>query len=320
MKKNFTITGVVVACLMLAGVPYSKADSFMKSLGLDDVKRPGIVCRQLGLYPVFEYKKNGQSRFYVTPFAPACVKAADNLAKAKAAGIAAAPAVQDAATPPVPTIDIKCIHKENTIKLDNGEYASAFWETLSSSAKLYTNIDTNFDGNTQIQVQCGGITYTTTLGDGDTSPWSDGTTPLTTAFEKGKSIIKSQYWTGVTNKGPDGKIKNDVTMTISWKPGLIQIKFTLKGPRNLPFVADNTNVTEPTNDQDGDITVTIVTFSIAITQNGSGTTTTWSLANEDSTGKKKTKVMIKKFPDGSSAYYPLVNWSSALKKAQATEM
>jgi hypothetical protein len=330
MKKQSIITAAILVCLLIGSTPCTRAGSVMQSLmqtlGIDKIPRKAVIARKLGLYPVFEHKKRtGKSRLYITPFAPVCVKAADKLAAQKAAGTVST--TTKAATVKVPIVDIQTKHQEKTVKIidvnGNKNYATAFWETIKTKSKIYDQtIDTNFDGNLQIQVQCGSTIYTTTLGEGDKSPWDDGVTPLTDTFEKGKFIIKDQYWPGVTNKGPDGKIKTDVTLKMSWKPGLIQIQFNIKGPRNLPFLSDNTDCTSPVNQNDGDITVTINTFSIALVKDsGAGATVgTWSLSNIETPGKKKTKVQKKKIPDPldptamSTGYYVLGNFNTKLKK------
>lgn len=316
MKKRLIITGVVFVCLFLASVPYCKAESLMSILGLDQIPRKASVARQLGVYPVFEHnKKSGKNRLYVTLTPPVCVKAAEEAAARKAAGI-----IPEKAVAKVSTVDFKIKHTEKTVKIIDGNgdknYANAFWEQVGTKSKLYDIADTTFDGNLQIQVQCGATIYTTTLSEGDKSPWDDGVTPVTDTFEKGSFQIKDQYWPRVTTKGPDGKIKNDVTLKMKWKPGMIQIQYTIKGPRNLPFLSDNTDITDPANDADGDISVTINTFSIALVKDsGAGSTVgTWSLTGVDIDGKKKTKVQKKKLPDGTIGYYVLVNYKCTLRK------
>lgn len=313
MKKSIIVIGVVLVSLFMANVPYSKAGS-LKELGLDKIPRKASIARQLGLYPVFEHnKKSGNSRVYVTLTPPVCVKAAEEAAAKKAAGIESAATTGS-------TVDFKVKHTEKTVKIIdvNGDnnYASALWEQVTTKSKIYDVADTAFDGNLQIQVQCGATIYTTTLSQGDKSPWDDGVTPVTDTFEKGKFQIKDQYWRGVTKNGPDGKTKDDVRLMMSWKPGKIQIIFILKGPRNLPFLSDNTNCTDPGNDQDGDISVTINTFSIALVKDsGAGATVgTWSITGVGIDGKKKTKVQKKKLPDGTIGYYVLVNYTGNLKK------
>ena len=313
MKKNLIISCAVLLCLAAVGIPTSHADYLSEAIGLDKVKRKAVLCEKLGLYPVFTYRKDGKSSLTVTPFAPVTVQA---IADANAKQQAGEAAVENATVKPS-TVDIQVKHKEKTVKLDSGEYATALWETIKNHGKLYDVTDTAYTAATQFEITTNGFTYTFTLGDGVAEKSKFAAT-------SGKCVLEDQYWTGVTNKGPDGKLKNDVKATVIWKDGTVKAKLTIKGPRNLAFVTDNTTTTDPADDTDGAIEVG-VTYSIAITNNG--TTETWVLeppAGSTTTpapGKKKTKVQTKKTALNAEgkALYVLENWDCKLKKAELTK-
>jgi len=311
MKKNSLIISVLIVCVTVIGMFSAQAESLVETIGLNKIKRKAVLCKQLGLYPVFTYKKDRKSSFYVTPFAPVTAQAiADMNAKQKNGELKGILFAKKAKIKPS-TVDIQAKHQEKTVKLDSSEYATALWETIKNSAKLYDVTDTAYTAATQFEITTNGLTYTFTLGDGVAKKTKFGT-------DSGRCTIEDQYWPGVTNKGPDGKIKNDVKATIIWKPGSVKAKLTLKGPRNLAFIANNTTTTDPTTSNDGSIDVT-VNYSIAITNNG--TTETWALGDTTSSGKKKTKVQSKKtsLNTAGKALYVLVNWNSKLKKAELTK-
>ena len=307
MKKNGLTVGVLIACLIMVGMFSVQAESFVKAIGLDKVKRKAVLCKQLGLYPVFEYKKNRKSRLYVTPFAPVTAQAIANAANKTST--TAVSSLKKATTVKDSTVDIQVKHIEKTVKLADGNYATALWETITNNGKLYNVTDTAYTGATKIEITSNGLTYTTTL--------DQGTDKSKFGTDSGKCIIEDQYWPGVGTKGPDGKIKNDVKVTIVWKPGYVKAKFTLRGPRNLPFVSRNTTTADPVNNQDGTIWIW-TDYSVAITNND--ITETWVFGGDWSTGKKKTKVQKKpSLITGNLAYYVLTNWNTKLKKAVLTK-
>jgi hypothetical protein len=324
MKKNLIIVGLLFCSLFFVG-SISNARSLAETLGLTDIKRKAVLAKSLGLYPVFNYKKDGESTVTLSSTPPVTVQALIDAESLPAKAESTVPELETATVPVVKDslVDIKIKHKEKVVKLidpvtdkASGDYAMALWETIITSAKLYDDtISTAFDGNTKIEVTTNGFTYSTTFD-------QDPNLKFDTVKGTGKLVIKDQYWAGVTIKGPDGKVKTDVKLTISWKPGKIVIKQTLKGPRNLPFVASNTTTPDPKADQDGDIIV-VVDCSIAITN---GTTTyTWTRAASDATGKKKTKVKKKKIANPDPAwnsdisYFVLTQWDARLKKAILTK-
>jgi len=296
MKKLVIVSSVLLVILAVACVAYSQmpVKDLAKMLGMDKPKRIAVVCEKLGLYPVYVYKKNGGSRFYVTATPPPAAQALIDFKN----GVTKAIPPADAAVNP--SLDIKVKHKEKAIKDANKDYAPATWETYSGKVKIKDDtLDTSFDANTTINISANGYNFQTTLGDGD-DPTFDG--------DKGKSVYQGQYF-------PGSYAKDDIKVTTKWKPGQITVSFKLKGPRNLEFITEHTN-DDPLNDPDGDITVTI-SFSMTITDGA--TTYIWLLnPNGTAEGKKKTKVSTKKDADGTVGYYVLRGYSGTLKKALLT--
>lgn len=323
MKKNPILAGLFLCSFLFVGVAIN-AQSLADTFKISSVKRKAVLAKQLGLYPVFTYKKDGGSFISLSTTPPPTVKALINAGNNKITSVAPLATV-DAVTVKDSTVDITVKHKEKVAKLldattgkPSGDYATALWETFITGAKLYDDtISTAFDGNTKIEITTNGFTYNTTFD-------QDPKLKFDTVKGKGKAVIKDQYWTGVTTKGPDGKVKTDIKLTISWRPGKIIIKQTLKGPRNLAFVDSNTTTPDPKNNQDGDIAVS-VDCAISITNNG--VTYIWTRAASDATGKKKTKVQKKKIKDPTQlalmapktiSYFVLTKWDAKLKKAVLT--
>jgi len=318
MKKKLLVFGSLVAVMtIMASLAFSYVSENRAALVMKHRGSIAAACKAMGLYPVFTYRKDGKSSFRITATEPASARALRLAQEAQSGALSAAPL---GATDPTATVTIIVKHVEKLFKLADGiNYGPATFETLSGDTKIFdSTLNTNYTGNTKIEVTINGFTYETTFDQGFKTDFSEP--------GKGYSVIQDMFW-----PTPDGK--NDVFCTIKWSPSKLNVKTKMKLPRNgdpddQQFIASNTTATytdedpwgpnssnNPKDIMDGDITVT-VGYGLAIDiNNDSNDDQVWALpGGQVASGKKKSKVAIKKVGD-KKGYFILTNISATLKKA-----
>ncbi len=322
-RKLLVIATASMAMTIMAGLAYSYVNENKAALAMRHRRSLAAACKAMGLHPVFTYRRDGKSSIRLTRQEPASARALRLASTAPAA-------LGDALTPlraagPIATVGITVKHTEKLIKLaDKVNYGPATFETITGDTKIVDDsVDTNFTGDTRIEVTMNGFTYETTLDQGIKTDFDDP--------GKGFSKIQDMFWPAVD-------LKDNVFCTVKWSPGKIGVKTKMKLPRSgdpaEEFIANNTTTTytdsvpaeeggpnvntNPMLIQDGKITASVA-YGLAIDiENDSTDDMTWALpGGQVATGKKKTKVVKKKVA-GELEYYVLTNFSASLKKAPLT--